>query len=71
MNSDQSIIESAYQDAIKSLYSTLFGAYAAAIGDAGQMREADQRFMAGVGAARSSRDRAVALLGESAAAGGA
>jgi hypothetical protein len=68
MNPDQSLIQSAYQDAIKLLYGKLFDAYAAAGGDASQMQQADQRFRAGVGLARSSRDRAIALLADSAVA---
>jgi hypothetical protein len=62
MSPDQALIQSAYEDAIKELYAKLFQAYAEAGGEAGQERQADQRFTAGVGLARSSRDRAVALL---------
>ena len=38
-------------------------------GDAGKVKEAEDRFMAGVKFARSARDRAVALLAQQAAAG--
>jgi hypothetical protein len=62
MNPDQTIIQSAYEDAIKELYAKLFQGYAEAGGDAAQQKRADQHFMAGVGLARSSRDRAVDLL---------
>jgi hypothetical protein len=62
MNPDQTLIQSAYQDAIKQLYDKLFQAYEEAGGDAAQQKLADQRFTVGVGLARSSRDRAVALL---------
>jgi hypothetical protein len=70
MNPDQTLIQSAYEDSIQGLYAKLFDAYAAAGGDASQTQQADQRFMTGVGLARSSRDRAIALLAEPAAAAG-
>lgn len=70
MSPDQTLIQSAYEDAIKLLYSKLFDAYASAGGDASQLPQADQRFIAGVGLARSSRDRAIALLGDAAVVGG-
>jgi hypothetical protein len=62
MNPDQTLIQSAYEDAIRQLYAKLFQGYAEAGGDAAQLQLAEQRFTAGVGLARSSRDRAVALL---------
>jgi hypothetical protein len=62
MNPDQKLIQSAYEDAIKKLYATLFDNYAQSGGDEGQQRQADQNFTTGVGFARKSRDRAVALL---------
>jgi hypothetical protein len=62
MNLDQTIIQSAYEDAIKELYAKLFQAYAETGGEVAQQQLADQHFMAGVGLARSSRDRAVDLL---------
>jgi hypothetical protein len=62
MNPDQTLIQSAYADAIKGLYATLFNGYAQAGGDAAQEQQADQHFMTGVGLARSSRDRTIALL---------
>jgi hypothetical protein len=62
MNPDQMLIKSAYEDAIKGLYAKLFEGYAEADGDAAKQQQADQRFTAGVGLARGSRDRAVALL---------
>jgi hypothetical protein len=67
MNPDQKLIQSAYEDAIKLVYSKLFDAYAAAGGDAAQMQEADRRFVSGAGLARSSRDRAIALLADTSA----
>jgi hypothetical protein len=68
MNPDQTLIQSAYEDTIKGLYEKLFEAYAGAGGDATQTQQADQRFMTGVGLARSSRDSAIALLAQQPAA---
>ena len=62
MNSDQTLIASAYEDAIKGLYARLFDAFVTAGGDAAQQQQAEQRFMTGVGLAKNSRDRAIALL---------
>ena len=62
MNPDQTLIQSAYEDAIKQLYTRLFQGYTESGGDATQQKLADQRFTASVGIARSTRDRAVALL---------
>jgi len=62
MNPDQQLIQSAYQDAIKKLYATLFDSYVTAGGDAAMTQEADRNFTTGVGFARGSRDRAIALL---------
>jgi hypothetical protein len=62
MNPDQTLIQSAYEDTIKELYARLFQGYTESGGDAAQQKLADQRFMAGVALARSTRDRAVALL---------
>jgi hypothetical protein len=64
MNPDQQFIQSAYEDAIKRLYATLFDAYAAGGGVTEQERQADQNFTAGVSSARRSRDRAIALLAQ-------
>ena len=63
-------MQSAYEDAIKLLCSKLFDAYAAAGGDATQTQQADQRCMTGIGLARSSRNHAIALLAQPAAAAG-
>ena len=62
MNPDQDLIQSACEDAIKKLYATLFDNYAQSGGDQAQQQQADQTFTTGVGLARKSRDRAVALL---------
>ena len=62
MNTDQEIIQSAYGDAIKDLYAKLFQGYAEAAGDAELKLQADQRFTIGLGLARISRDRALALM---------
>jgi len=62
MNPDQTIIQSAYEDAIKRLYAGLFDGYAQAGGDPAQKQQADQNFTTGIELARSSRDRAIALL---------
>jgi hypothetical protein len=64
MNPDQQLIQSAYEDAIKRLYATLFDGYATAGGASDQERQADQNFSAGVSSARRSRDRAIALLAQ-------
>ena len=61
---DQNLIQSAYEDTIKLLYSRLVDGYAAAGGDPSLVQQADQRFVTGVGFARSSRDRAIAMLAE-------
>lgn len=63
LNHDQQSIVAAYDDAIKKLYGTLFEQYASAGGDAAQEKLADENFSRGVGLARRSRDRAVALVG--------
>jgi hypothetical protein len=66
MDPDQELIQSAYQDAIKRLYATLFDGYAAAGGVQAQEQQSDQNFAAGVTLARRSRDRAIALLAQTA-----
>ena len=62
MNPEQAVIESAYEEGIKRLYALLLEGYAQAGGDPAQEQQADQRFTIGVGLARRSRDRAIALL---------
>ena len=62
MNPDQKLIQAAYEDAIKQLYETLFNKYAESGVDQAQLQQADQTFTTGVGIARKSRDRAIALL---------
>lgn len=62
MNSDQTAIQTAYGAAIQQLYATLFNSYVEAGGDAAQQQLADQHFTAGLGFARQSRDRALALV---------
>lgn len=62
MNPDQQLIQSAYEDAIKGLYAKLVDGYAAAGGVPGQEQQAEQNFSTGIGLARRSRDRAIALL---------
>jgi hypothetical protein len=64
MNPDQRLIQSAYEDAIKRLYATLFDGYTTAGGVPEQERQADQNFIAGVSSARRSRERAIALLAQ-------
>lgn len=63
MKPDQTLIQSAYEDLVKQLYAKLFQGYAESGGDATQEKLADQRFTANVGLARSTRDRAMDLLG--------
>jgi len=67
MNADQQLIQPAYEDAVKLLYSKLFDAYAGAGGDAAQIQQAEQNFTTGIGLAQTSRDRAIALLAQPAA----
>jgi hypothetical protein len=62
MNPDQMLIHSAYEDAIKKLYSQLFDSFTQSGDDAGQVREAEQNFATGIGYARKALDRATALL---------
>jgi len=62
MNPDQALINAAYQEAIKSLYTRLYNGYAEAGGVAAQEQQAEQNFTAGIALARRSRDRAIALL---------
>jgi len=64
MNPDQQLIQSAYEDAIKRLYATLFDAYTAAGGVQQQEQQAERNFTTGVALARRSRDRAIALLAQ-------
>jgi hypothetical protein len=64
MNPDQQLIQSAYEDAIKRLYSALFDGYATAGGVQAQEQQADQNSATGVSLARRSRDRAIALLAQ-------
>lgn len=62
MTDDQKTIQSAYSDALCKLYATLFDQYVQAGGDTAEEQQADQRFTTGLGLARRSRDRALALL---------
>jgi hypothetical protein len=62
MNADQTVIQSAYEEALHTLYAKLFEAYITTGGAAAQEQEADGRFIAGLTVARRSRDRALALL---------
>jgi hypothetical protein len=62
MNPDQELVQSAYEDAIRRLYSALFDGYATAGGVHAQEQQAEQNFATGVSLARRSRDRAIALL---------
>jgi hypothetical protein len=62
VNPDQTLINSAYEDAIRKLYAQLFDNYAQSGGDPGQEQQAEQNFMTGVALARKSRDRAIVLL---------
>jgi len=62
MNPDQQLIQSAYDDAVKKLYAALFDNYVSAGGDTAMIQDADRHFSTGVALARSSRERAIALL---------
>jgi hypothetical protein len=59
---DQKLIQSAYEDAIKELYATLFRGYIEAGGLPAREQQAEQNFSTGVAFARRSRDRAITLL---------
>jgi hypothetical protein len=63
---DRTTIQSAYQEAVKKLYATLFDAYLTAGGGADLKKAADDHFSAGLTVARTSRDRALALVAEGA-----
>ncbi|HEY6347295.1 MAG TPA: hypothetical protein VIY49_37880 [Bryobacteraceae bacterium] len=62
MTDDQKAIQSAYADALGKLYAALFEKYEEAGGDTAQEQQADQQFTTGLGLARRSRDRALALV---------
>jgi hypothetical protein len=62
MNPDQTAIQAAYGDAVQKLYATLFDSYVTGGGDPAQEQQADARFTVGLGFARRSRDRALALI---------
>jgi hypothetical protein len=64
MTDDQKTIQTAYADALGRLYAVLFDHYVEAGGDTAREQEADQHFTKGLGLARRSRDRALALAGE-------
>jgi hypothetical protein len=61
MNPDQQLIRSAYEDAVKKLYASLFDNYVAAGSDVAMIEEADRHFSTGLVLARVSRDRAINL----------
>ena len=60
--SETDLIKAAADEKIKELFSTLFHAYSAAMGDAAAEQAADARFRAGVLNVRRVRDRATASL---------
>ncbi len=62
MDSDQQLIQSAYQDAVKKLYAALFDNYVTAGSDVAMIQEADRHFSVGLALARVSRDRAIILV---------
>jgi hypothetical protein len=62
MNPDQKLIQCAHEDAVKKLYAQLFDGYAQAGGNAAQEQQAEKNFTAGIGLARRSCERALALL---------
>ncbi len=62
MNPEQTIIQAAYEEAIKKLYPVLLEGYAEAEGDLAKEELADQHFTKGVAAARTARERAISLL---------
>ena len=59
---DQKLIQSAYEDAIKALYAKLFNGYLQAGGDDAEEQQLEENFSNGLGLARRSRDRAIALM---------
>jgi hypothetical protein len=58
---DQDTIKAAYSDSLKVLYNTFFGAFAAAVDQAGK-DAALARFKLGVTHARQARDAALGVL---------
>ena len=60
---DQQVIQSAYEDAVKRLYVNLVLGYTDAAGGTGTEPQADQNFKTGLAVARKSRDSALTLLG--------
>jgi len=61
---DADIIQSAYADALKKLFSVYFEALATAAGDAAAEARAASDFGRGVAIARKARDRAAALVAQ-------
>ncbi|HKD07960.1 MAG TPA: hypothetical protein VKB79_18820 [Bryobacteraceae bacterium] len=62
MNPDQRLIQSAYEDTIRRLYTRLFESYTEAGASSVEQTHADENFKSGVAQARHSRDRAIAML---------
>jgi hypothetical protein len=62
MNADQTVIQSAYEDAIKRAYAAFVDGFMQANGDPSKEQQAEQRFMRGVDFARTSRDRAISCV---------
>lgn len=62
MNTDLELIQSAYEAAVQKLYAELFDHYVTAAGDAAMIEEADRQFSTGLLLARTSRERAFALV---------
>jgi hypothetical protein len=62
MTDDQKTIQSAYANVLEKLYAALFDQYLEAGGDTAQEQHADEHFTTGLGLARRSRDRALALV---------
>lgn len=60
---DQQIIQTAYEDALKHLYVNLVLGYTDAANGTGSESQADQSFKTGLAVARKSRDSALNLLG--------
>jgi hypothetical protein len=59
---DQKTIQTAYADALRKLYTELVDQYVQAGGDTAEEQQAEQHFTTGLGLARRSRDRALALV---------
>jgi hypothetical protein len=62
MPQDSDLVVSSYQDIVKSLFATFFENWIVAQSDPAAQKDAGDKFVNGVVAARTARDRALSLL---------